>query len=312
MTTPPQPQRDSPPPRGRSSADSGEPGQPGGPAGPASYPHIPSDDGGDRPRESSERPKGRDRFAQGERLELKDWRSGSGRVFGVDIPEPRGGHLSVAVPPGVPGAAPEPAVTGPHISDRIWTPPNVLSMGRIALIPVFAASVALWDRPGLALILLAVLGVSDWLDGKIARLFDMRSKLGAKLDPIADRILITVVPLVFAFAGHVPWWVVFVLLARDATLVVSLLVYRRRDTVPEVIYLGKAASFALMWSFPMLLAAAANVWFDDVLRLLGEAALYWGVGLYLWSGLVYLGRAIHIARLTPAVPLKIHGDQPKQ
>lgn len=260
------------------------------------------------PRDSSS-PRGRDRFAQGERLELKDWRSGSGRVLGVDIPEPRGGHLSAAVPPGVPGAPEEPLHGTGHVSDRIWTPPNIISMGRIALIPVFAVSVAVWDRPGLALILLAVLGASDWLDGKIARLFDMRSKLGAKLDPIADRILITVVPLVFAFAGHVPWWVVFVLLARDATLVLSLVVYRRRGLVPEVIYLGKAASFALMWSFPLLLAAAANVWFDDPFRLLGEAALYWGVGLYLWSGLVYIGRAVQIARLTPAVPLKIVGEK---
>ena len=310
MTTPPQPPRDSPPPRGRRSFEPGEHGSPGETDRPASYRENTSDDVGVRPRGPEERPRGRDRFAQGERLELKDWRSGSGRVLGVDIPEPRGGHLSVAVPPGVPGAPDEAVAGSPSVSDRIWTPPNIISMGRIALIPVFAASVAL-ERPGLALILLAVLGASDWLDGKIARLFDMRSKLGAKLDPIADRILITVVPLVFAFAGHVPWWVVVVLLGRDATLVVSLIVYRRRGTVPEVIYLGKAASFALMWSFPMLLAAAANVWFDDTFRLLGEAALYWGVGLYVWSGLVYLGRAIQIARLAPPVPLKIVSDQPK-
>jgi len=246
-----------------------------------------------------ERLSARERFAQGERLDLKDWRSGSGKVLGVDIPEPRGGHLSAAVPPGVPGVEHEPSPHPGEVSDRVWTIPNLISMGRIALIPFFTLCVAPWDRPGLALILLAVLGASDWLDGKIARLFDMRSRLGAKLDPIADRILIAVVPLVFAFAGLVPWWVVWVLLARDAILVFTLPVYRRRGGVPEVIYLGKAASFALMWSFPLLLAAAAHVWFDDPLRLAGEAALYWGVGLYTWSGSVYLLRAVQVARVVP-------------
>lgn len=249
--------------------------------------------------DAAERRRARDRFAQGERLDLKEWRSGSGKVLGVEIPEPRGGHLSVAVPPGVPGVEAERAPAPGEVSDRVWTIPNVISMGRIALIPVFALCVATWARPGLALVLLAVLGASDWLDGKIARLFDMRSKLGAKLDPIADRILITVVPLVFAFGGLVPWWIVWVLLARDAVLVGTLPVYRRRGGVPEVIYLGKAASFALMWSFPLLLAAAADVWFAEELRLAGEASLYWGIGLYLWSGLVYLARAVQVARRVP-------------
>lgn len=231
--------------------------------------------------------------ARGERTDLRDWRQGEGRLLGVNIPQPRGGHLSAAVPPGVTEAGAEPAA----VSDRIWTLPNVISMVRIALIPVFVALILLWDAPGKALALLALLGLSDWVDGKIARIWDMRSRLGAKLDPVADRILIAVVPFVFALAGYVPWWVVAVLLVRDLLLTATLPLYRRKRLEPEVIYLGKAASFALMWSFPLLLAAEAGIPAAYWVQIVGEATLLWGVGLYLWSGLVYLGRAAQVARL---------------
>lgn len=237
-----------------------------------------------------ERPRGQ---RQRQRIDLREWRQGSGHVLGVDIPQPRDGHLSVAVPPGVGGESVEPET----VSTRVWTVPNIISLARIAVIPVFVLCLVAWDAPAKALIVLAVLGASDWVDGKIARLWDQRSKLGAKLDPIADRILIAVVPLVFAIVGYVPWWAVIVLLVRDAILVATLPIYQRKHLLPEVIYLGKAAAFALMWSFPLLLAAEAKLPAHDWLRLIGEASLYWGVGLYVWSGLVYVGRAVQVARL---------------
>lgn len=230
---------------------------------------------------------------RGERTDLRDWRTGEGRLLGVSIPQPRGGHLSAAVPPGVTERVDQAA----PMSDRIWTLPNVISMVRIALIPVFVALILVWDAPGKALAMLAVLGVTDWIDGKIARMWNMRSRLGAKLDPVADRILIAAVPIVFAIAGYVPWWVVWVLLARDLLLAATYPLYRRKQLMPEVIYLGKAASFALMWSFPLLLAAEAGIPAAYWLRIVGEATLWWGVGLYLWSGLVYLARAVQVARL---------------
>ena len=223
--------------------------------------------------------------------DLSAWREGEGRVLGVEIPQPRDGHLSAAVPPGV-GAADRPA---DRFDDRVLTLPNVLSFGRILLIPFFVLCILHWHAPGWALAILAAVGISDWLDGKIARLCHMQSRLGAKLDPIADRILVTVVPVVFAVAGYVPVWVVAVLVVRDLALVFSLPVYRRRGLVPEVIYLGKAATFALFWSFPLLLAVQAHTPGEQALRLLGEACLYWGVGLYLWSGALYLWQASRVA-----------------
>ncbi|AWH91990.1 CDP-alcohol phosphatidyltransferase family protein [Dietzia lutea] len=230
--------------------------------------------------------------------DLREWRTGEGRVLGARIPPPRGGHLSAAVPPGL---GPESPRRDPRVSDRFWTLPNAISLGRIALIPVLIVSILVWDDAMLALWLLGVLVVSDWLDGKIARLWNMRSTWGERLDPIADRILVAAVPVAFALAGFIPASIVVVLVARDLLLVATLPVYRRRGLDPEVTYLGKAATFALFWSFPLLLAGHAGAPGGEVFQIIGEACLYWGVGLYVWSGGIYLWQARNIVR---AVPLR--------
>lgn len=228
--------------------------------------------------------------------DLREWRTGEGRVLGARIPQPRDGHLSAAVPPGL---GYEPPPRDPQVSDRFWTLPNVISLARIALIPVLVVSILVWDDPPLALWLLGALVVSDWLDGKIARLWNMRSTWGERLDPLADRILVAAVPVAFAVAGYIPVWVVVVLLVRDALLVGTVPVYRRRGIEPEVTYLGKAATFALFWSLPLLLAGFAGVPGGEAFLILGEACLYWGVGLYSWSGAIYLWQAWRIARAVP-------------
>ncbi|OAH59816.1 phosphatidylglycerophosphate synthase [Dietzia cinnamea] len=234
----------------------------------------------------------------GRETDLREWRTGEARVLGARIPPPRGGHLSAAVPPGL---GPESPSRDPRVSDRFWTLPNAISLGRIALIPVLIVSILVWDDAMLALWLLGVLVVSDWLDGKIARLWNMRSTWGERLDPIADRILVAAVPVTFALAGFIPAWIVVVLVARDLLLVTTLPVYRRRGLDPEVTYLGKAATFALFWSFPLLLAGHAGVPGGEGFQIIGEACLYWGVGLYVWSGGIYLWQALNIVR---AVPLR--------
>src|SRR5699024_319714 len=188
--------------------------------------------------------------------DLREWRTGEGRVLGARIPPPRDGHLSAAVPPGL---GEDRRYADPGLSDRFWTLPNVISLARIALIPVLVVSILVWEDPWLALWILGVVVVSDWLDGKIARLWNMRSTWGERLDPIADRILVAVVPVTFVIAGYIPVWVVVVLLTRDALLLVTVPVYRRRGLEPEVTYLGKAATFALFWSLPLLLAGNTGI-----------------------------------------------------
>ena len=90
--------------------------------------------------------------------DLREWRTGEGRVLGAKIPPPRGGHLSAAVPPGL---GQEGSLRDPGLSDRFWTLPNAISLARIALIPVLVVAVLVWDAPTLALWILGVVVVSE-------------------------------------------------------------------------------------------------------------------------------------------------------
>ena len=107
--------------------------------------------------------------------------------------------------------------------------------------------------------MLALGGISDWADGKLARLLDQYSRLGELLDPAVDRLYILAALLGLGLRGVVPWWAVAVLVGRDLVLAVCLPLLRRRGYgPPPVVYLGKAATFLLLWTFPLLLRRAAD------------------------------------------------------
>ena len=111
----------------------------------------------------------------------------------------------------------------PGVSDRVLTLPNVLSMLRLLGVPVFLWAI-LTGRDGLALALLTASGVTDYLDGKIARKYGLESRVGQLLDPIADRLYIVSTLLGLAWREIIPWWVVWVLFAREAFMVVVVLI----------------------------------------------------------------------------------------
>ncbi|WP_024804679.1 CDP-alcohol phosphatidyltransferase family protein [Nocardia sp. BMG51109] len=188
-------------------------------------------------------------------------------------------------------------------ADRILTVPNALSVLRLIGVPVFLWLLLVVRADGWAFALLIASGVTDFLDGKLARLLDQSSRLGALLDPFVDRLYLVATVVGFLVRGILPWPIVLVLVARDLVLAAVLPVYRRRGLPPpEVIYLGKAATFALMSAFPWLLAG----WMDWPLagfgRAFGWALLIWGTAVYLWTGVLYLGKAVAVARSIPAVP----------
>ena len=139
--------------------------------------------------------------------------------------------------------------------DRVLTIPNVLSVIRLVLVPVFLYLLLVTHAYGWAVAILMFSGFSDWADGKIARLVaNQSSRLGELLDPLVDRIYMLAVPLGLGFAGVVPWWVVGTLIGRDAVLAATLPVVRSRGlTALPVTYIGKAATFALMSGFPLVL-----------------------------------------------------------
>ena len=102
-------------------------------------------------------------------------------------------------------------------STRVLTVPNLISLMRLLLVPVFAV-LLVQHRDGWALVVLAVSGASDWLDGVVARRWNQVSRLGQLLDPAADRLFILVTIVTLAWRGVVPWWLVVVLVFRDVLL----------------------------------------------------------------------------------------------
>ena len=190
-------------------------------------------------------------------------------------------------------------------TDRILTIPNVLSFLRLLGVPLFLWLVLVPEADGWAFVLLVVSGATDWLDGAIARATGQISRLGQLLDPLADRLYIAATLVGLAIRWIIPWWLVVVLLSRDLVLAVVLALLKRRGiTGLPVHFLGKAATFCLLWGFPMLLlgAGATGTTFTlaEVARDVGWAFAIWGTALYWWAGILYLEQARRILR-TPAL-----------
>ena len=177
-----------------------------------------------------------------------------------------------------------------HGRDRVLTIPNVLSVIRLVLVPVFLYLLLVTHAYGWAVAILMFSGFSDWADGKIARLVaNQSSRLGELLDPLVDRIYMVTVPLGLGAAGVVPWWLVGTLIGRDLVLAATLPVVRSRGlTALPVTYIGKAATFALMSGFPLVLLGQWDALWSRVIGACGWGFLIWGVGMYLWSAVLYL------------------------
>ena len=112
------------------------------------------------------------------------------------------------------------------------------------------------QEDGWALVVLTASAATDWLDGKLARLLNQYSRLGALLDPVADRLYILATLFAFVVRGILPWWVAALIVGRDIVLALALPVMRRHGYGPfEVHYLGKAATFCLLYALPLLLLA---------------------------------------------------------
>ena len=189
---------------------------------------------------------------------------------------------------GAPATSPAPVPTG-----RVLTVPNLLSLLRLAGVPLFLWLLLGPHADGWALVVLMVGGVTDWLDGKLARLLNQYSTLGALLDPAVDRLYILAALVALAVRDVVPWWAVLVLVARDLVLAACLPVLRARGYAPfRITYLGKSATFLLLYAFPWLLLGVGDSAVAPLARPVGYALAVWGTALYLYSGLVYLAEFV--------------------
>jgi cardiolipin synthase (CMP-forming) len=186
---------------------------------------------------------------------------------------------------------------------RIVTIPNAISVARLAGVPVF-----LWLVLGLrsqagdwwAVGLLVVAGLSDWLDGKIARALNQQSELGQVLDPAADRLYIAATVIALAIRSIIPWWLVGLLAARELVLAVVLGVLRRHGYAPlQVSFVGKAATLALLYAFPLLFLGSHPTSYAQIARIAGWAFAIWGSALYWCAALLYVEQARRLLRGDP-------------
>jgi cardiolipin synthase len=173
-------------------------------------------------------------------------------------------------------------------TDRVVTLPNALSALRLVLVPVFFWLV-LTRRDGWALAVLMISGFTDYLDGVLARRFNQVSRLGQLLDPAADRLYILATLVGLAWRDVVPWWLLAVIVGRDVLLAFTIPALARYGYGPlPVHFLGKAATFCLLYAFPLLLLAQIGGPVAEAARALGWAFAWWGTGLYWWAGWLYL------------------------
>jgi CDP-diacylglycerol--glycerol-3-phosphate 3-phosphatidyltransferase len=183
-------------------------------------------------------------------------------------------------------------------ADRVWTVPNLLSLLRLLGVPLFLWLALGPQANGWAFAVLAFGGLSDYADGKIARRFNQSSRLGALLDPAADRLYILATLCALAARGIIPIWLAVVIPARDLLLALTLPVLRRHGYGPlPVNFSGKAATLNLLYAFPLLLLSTGSGVVATVARPAGWAFAAWGTALYWWSGVLYL---VQVRRLVSA------------
>ena len=176
--------------------------------------------------------------------------------------------------------------------DRVLTVPNAISIARLAGVPVFLWLVLGPHADWWAVALLIAAGVSDWLDGKLARAWNQQSRLGQVLDPAADRLYIAATLAALAIRGIIPWWLVAVLVLRELVLAVALLALRHHSIGPlQVSFLGKAATLCLLYAFPLLFLGSHAGAAALAARVIGWAFAIWGTALYWWAAALYLIQA---------------------
>jgi cardiolipin synthase len=182
-------------------------------------------------------------------------------------------------------------------ADRLWTIPNALSVLRLFGVPLFLWLLLGPEADGWALLVLALSGFTDWADGVLARKLNQLSRFGALLDPFADRLYILATLAGLVVRDIIPVWLAAVIVGRD--LIIGLMLPRLRQAgygPPEVHYLGKAATFCLLYAFPLLLLGTYTGTAADIARPIAWAFTIWGATLYLWSGVVYVNQLVGLIR----------------
>ncbi len=181
------------------------------------------------------------------------------------------------------------------------TIPNALTALRGLGVPLFIWLAVSVKADHWAIVVLMVGGVTDYLDGKLARRWNQTSRFGELADPAIDRVYIVATLFVLYYRHAIPLWIIASLFARDLILAIVTLVLTRKGLPPlKVTYIGKAATFNLLYAFPLLLLALSNSWAGRLAYIFGWAFTLWGVALYLFTGVSYFRSAVKSIRVLPS------------
>jgi cardiolipin synthase len=174
---------------------------------------------------------------------------------------------------------------------RVVTVPNAISVIRLGLIvPAVLAVLDIDDRPVLALVLVAVFSLTDWVDGTLARALNQRSRVGEVMDPVADRLGTVAIAVAASVVGLFPWWVLIVIAAVDVVVGVAGLVRRSLGTL-RVTRAGKAKTALLMLGTVLVLAGPA--WDSQGVTDVGRVMVQVAAVLHLAAGVQYFRQALH-------------------
>ena len=182
------------------------------------------------------------------------------------------------------------------------TIPNALTFLRFLGIPLFIYLALSKQADGWAILVLAIGGATDYFDGKLARALNQESRFGEIADPTIDRLYIAAVLVVLYIRDAIPLWLIVILVARDVVMAGVALVLQLKGFAPlKVIYLGKAATFNLLYAFPFLLLALSDTWYGTAAFIFGWAFAIWGVTLYVGTAVGYFRTAVKTITVRPHI-----------
>lgn len=179
------------------------------------------------------------------------------------------------------------------VKETFWTVPNVVTVLRFVLVPVFVLLVS-EDNYLAAFWVLAALAATDWIDGFIARFFDQMSTVGQWLDPLADRLAMVIVTLTLVNSSIAPGWLFWAIFIPDLLLFLNALLLFAGNPHLRVSAMGKVRTACLMISLPLLLLAQMPdfaQWLGGLFPLVVESVLVAGAVMHVISSIDYFIQA---------------------
>jgi cardiolipin synthase len=174
--------------------------------------------------------------------------------------------------------------------DGIWTVPNAFTLLRLLLLPVFLYVLFVLENRAAAALLLGGLGATDWVDGYLARRLGQVSEFGKVFDPTVDRLLFVVATIAIIIDGSIPLWFALAVLFREIAvglmMAIATLVYKMPRI--DVTYLGKLATFLLMFAVPGFLLGNSDISCADAFEVAAWLVGIPGLILSYWTGIAYI------------------------